>query len=1352
MTTKKQVKTAPSKKKKKTNKDFYTIGVGTSAGGLEALKTFFDNIPANFDHAIVIVQHLSPNFKSLMAELLSRNTELPIQEVKEGTTIKPGHVYLIPAKKNMAIKNGILHLTNKPKRHELNLPIDIFFKSLAQDKGSRAIAIVLSGTGSDGTRGIRAIKEAGGMLMVQSPQDAQFDGMPNSAIATGLIDYVLPSANISVELVNFINHPKSDIEAQEEKQFFLDKDFLQLLEVVRKKTDIDFTRYKMPTLSRRVMRRMSVKKLTSISDYLNYLQSNEEEVETLYREFLIGVTKFFRNNEAFDYIEKEIIPSIFSDTNNKEPIKVWSVGCSTGEEAYSLAILFKEYMDKKGIDRTIKIFATDLDEYAIQTANKGIFSESIVADVSLERLKKFFIKKDHVYHISPIIRKMIIFSNHNATQDPPLTKMDLVICRNLLIYLQSSLQQKLLAALHYAAKPNRYLFIGPSESIGMLSTSFKMLSRKWKIYKNINPTRTINFSDYNSSAPLSSALRLSMRQQHKPHLEHHLSDFLAESLLGEYNAASAYIDENYELISADGNFKRYIQLPSNKFRSLNVMKMLPKSLSMTLASAIRKADKLEGRVSHNGIRIKNNDAVDIVNFSVHPVKSTFGSHQKLYLILFLKEFKHTLNESDALTKAAKAGLDGQDHEKNILLEQELQDTRAHLQNTLEEVETSNEELQATNEELLASNEELQSTNEELQSVNEELHTVNSEHQNKIEELVQVNDDLENLVNSTDIGTIFLDNKLIIRKFTPAIKTFFNIIENDIGRPIAHFSSTFGEKKSKVLIEDAIEVMRSRTPIEREIKINNGHWYLKRIHPFINSLNEVKGVSVSFIDISYLKKLKDELQQKNHFLEKVTNLVPGTIYIYNQQTQSNEYANKELTNMLGYSVEEVQGMGENVMPNIVHPNDLPLIPTHFEKIRTSKEGTIHDLEYRVKHKDGSYRWFLSYDTIFENNAKTGTVKHIGVTTDVTKIKQAEDQVKDLNSMYNTIIEGSMAGYWDWHIQKNYEYMSPTFKSMFGYQDEEVPNTPDWWQQHIHPDDLPRVLKTFDAHVKSKGKVPYDNEVRYYHKNGSIVWVYCRGKVIEWSDKGEPLRMVGSHVNITNMKEVQKNLESSNNDLEQFSYIATHDIKTPITNIDNYLNLLKTDEDIQKSNSKKAIEWIDKSVIQAKQTIEDLVKVTKERKETDLKIENIDLNELLQKTKDGLNAEIELSKANIKANFKKYPTIKYNKLKADSLMHNLMSNAIKYRSSERPLKIELGTKEDEHFVCLSVKDNGIGIDLERDKEKVFGLFKRAHAKIAGSGIGLHMTKQSLENMGGKIEVESEVDKGTTFKVYFKKNVKN
>lgn len=1337
---------------------FSIVGIGTSAGGLEALKIFFDNLPQDFNHAIVIVQHLSPDYKSLMADLLSRNTDLPIHEVIEGAVIKAGHVYLIPPKKNMTISNGVLHLTDKPTGFDLNLPIDIFFKSLAHDQKDSSIGIVLSGTGSDGTRGMRVIKEFGGMLMVQKPNDAKFDGMPNSAIATGLVDYILPVSEIPKELVNFIKHPKSLTNFEEDKDFVFKKDFTRIISLVQRKTNIDFSDYKLPTLARRVIRRMSVNKFQTIRDYLYYVTNNESELEILYREFLIGVTKFFRDGVAFDLIEQEIIPEIFKNKSKNEKVKIWSVGCSSGEEAYSLAILIKEYMDKNDITIDVKIFATDLNKEVIQKANKGSFTESIVADISFEHLSKYFIKKDDLYIISPAIRRMIIFSQHNAAQDPPLTKMDLISCRNMLIYLEPSLQQKILGSFHYALKPNKFLFLGPSETIGKFSASFKTISRKWRIYKNMVPTKTMNLAYLNNSF---SESRLSTKTNiNKQSLrDKQLAETLSETLLEETGAASVYVDKDFELISADGNFKDFFEFPEKKFRSFSIFKILPQSISIALSTALRKAEKELQKVVYKDILItdKNNN-IKSLTLIVKPIKTPSSSLHSIYLILFLldqDDFKQkNLPQANTIIKGRSQDVNELNVERVALLEQELSDTKANLQSLVEEIETSNEELQATNEELLASNEELQSTNEELQSVNEELHTVNSEYQEKMEEIAAVNSDLENLIDSTEIGTIFLDRKLNIRKFTPSVKQFFNIIQSDIGRPISHFNFTFSEDEDQSFINTLNEVLQTGKSFEKETLRGTSKWYLKRLNPFFNSSREIEGVVISFVDITPLKTLKNEMDKKNVFLQKIIDIIPNVLYIFNQQTKINEYVNKDLYKYLGYTEKELQDLKDNVMPALVHPKDLENTKIHFNNIKNSKEGEILEFEYRIKHKDGKYRWFLSQDTIFQKIEGTKFIKHIGIATDITKVKNYQNKLKEVNeNLESKVLERTK----DLELAKEkfrklydiapdmFASVDPkdgtiiecneTFLEKTGYSRKEIIGSN---VINLYHKDFQKKAENISNDLIKTGNVK-NKELKINKKNGGYIDVNVNITSVT-NDDGTILYNSSSWRDITDLKNMMS-------ELEDLTYASTHDLKAPINNISSYLTLLKENPAINDESSLESIRWIESNIKNATNTLENLMSVAKARTLVLTNLEELNIEEIFIDSLTNFNAIIDKLNIKIDYNFKQCKTVYFSNTHLKSMLENMLNNAIMYKSPERPLEILVTSFKTKNFDCISITDNGIGIDLEEHLPHVFGLFKRAVDDQKGSGLALYLIRKILEKTGGKIEVESELGKGSTFTLYFK-----
>ena len=844
------------------NSDFPIVGVGASAGGLEALEQFFQNVTPDSGLAYVVIQHLSPDYKSLMAELLAKHTTMPIYRAVDGIEIKANSIYLIPPKKNMTVFHRKLYLTEQNHSLGLNLPIDIFLRSLAEDLGEMAIGIILSGTGSDGTLGVRAIKGAGGMIMVQEESSAKFDGMPRSAIATGLVDYILPPDKMGEQLLKFISHPLAVRQDVTEDLSVKDDDVLsKILASIRNRCGVDFTFYKPNTIIRRIERRISVHQLSSISEYSNFLSEASNEVNILYKELLIGVTKFFRDNEAFEILNDKVIPEIFKSKKNMEPIRVWISGCSTGEEAYSIAILFKEYMDAKGIYNDVKIFATDIDKDAIEIASSGNYPESIVADISDERLRKFFFKNNNSFKVTESIRQMVIFATHNLIKDPPFSKIDLISCRNLLIYLQPVMQKKVLSTFSFALNANSFLFLGTSESIGDLSHYFSSLDSKWKIYKNnesikqsiiddiyIPRLRSRNIPNYREIKSVSKVF------------DGDMVDKINKNLFEQYVPPSIIVNDRFELLHVSKDASKFLKVPSGKI-SYNIQNMVNQELSVAIGTAIHRVIKENSEVVYTNISlIVNGDEKSLIDLIVKPFRDDKTKNTLILIIFDEKSIKESSSDSSSLFDINKNA-----SQRILDLENELKYTKENLQATIEELETSNEELQATNEELIASNEELQSTNEELQSVNEELYTVNSEYQSKIEELTELNNDINNWFNVTNIGTIFLDLKLRIRKFTPSTKDFINLIENDMGRPIKHISYNFDYES---FFDDIDDVLKTLAPKDKEIKIRNGKWVSIKILPYRTTENAVKGIVITFLDISKIKAADIMLIQEQILLATI----------------------------------------------------------------------------------------------------------------------------------------------------------------------------------------------------------------------------------------------------------------------------------------------------------------------------------------------------------------------------------------------------------------------------------------------------------------------------------------------------
>ena len=816
----------------------FIVGVGASAGGLEALQQFFRFMPSNSGLCFVVVQHLSPDYKSLMADILGKYTDMKVIQAEDGIKAEPNTVYLIPPKKNLVFHAGCLYLKDYVQGH-LNHPIDIFFNSLAEEKKEYSIAIVLSGTGSDGTGGIKTIKEKGGLVIVQNPESAKFDGMPKSAIATGLADFILPPKDIAGEILHYSKY-RTIIEPDREDELFTDEESLaHIYSVLKKAKGIDFTHYKRTTVLRRIERRMVVIHSTDLSQYAKALDKDPEEISILVKEILIGVTNFFRDPEFFEKLKAKAIYPIVQSAKEDEPIRVWSAGCSTGEEAYSLAILFKEALEELQLKHDIKIFATDIDVQAIEQAGKGVFTESIIDDVTPERLAKYFSKRGEHYHISKEIRRMIIFAPHNMLSDPPFGKLDLISCRNVMIYFQPVLQKGLFAIFHTALKNGGYLFLGKSETANEYSDVFRTACSAEKIYIHDSTGKAESLA-----APVFSIPNIQPVVPHTVNISgSEMQEYKMESIytrfLEKYMPASLVLNEANNVIHFFGNYIDYVSIAPGK-ASFNLFNILNKDLSLAASTALSRCRTEHEPVTYTDITVDTSDGRRAIDLSVYPIPAPNRDESGLIAMIFRENSSPYVEEGFH----EKYNIDTTAARRIADLENELQESQNDLKKTIGELETVNEELQAANEELLTANEELQSSNEELQSVNEELYTVNTEYQQKVDELTMMTNDLSNFLSSTMIGILFVDGNLNIRKFTEYIGNEFQLMEQDIGRSIQIFAHSFPYEK---IVEDAQTVLKTLTPIDREVVSNSGQYYTLRIAPYRTTENSIKGLVITIID-------------------------------------------------------------------------------------------------------------------------------------------------------------------------------------------------------------------------------------------------------------------------------------------------------------------------------------------------------------------------------------------------------------------------------------------------------------------------------------------------------------------------
>ncbi len=857
------LKKGNQEKKSKKGIGFPIVGIGASAGGLETLNAFFTIMPPDSNMAFVVIQHLSPQHKSIMASLVDKHTRMTVEEIEDGTRIEPNHVYLNPPGKNVAIFNRRLHLLELVKTSTINMPIDFFFRSLSEDLSEKSIGIILSGTASDGTIGIKAIKGEGGMVMVQQPETAKYDGMPKSAIETGLVDFILPVEKMPEGLIRYAQHPfLESLDKIKLTEPPIKNQIQKIFALIRSKNGHDFSDYKPNTIARRIERRLAVHQIKGLSDYILYLQKNPAEIDMLFKNLVIGVTSFFRDPEAYDVLAQKVLPELLSKKEPDTTIRFWVTGCSTGEEAYSLGMILSEAMDKVKKQFNVQIFATDIDAAALDKARRGIYPESIGADVSPQRLKRFFIKAPGIFKVKKELRDMVVFSLQNIIKDPPFSRLDLVSCRNLMIYMDGVLQKKIIPLFHYTLTPGGVLFLGTSESIGENTDLFGPLSYKWKIFerkKGLASTAVVYPAEINTGD----------RQRVEPDGKDRLpaaitvQTMVEQAILDEYAPVGVLISDRYEILHFVGKTDRYLAPPTGK-PCFHILNMARTDLKQPLTTALHKAVREKTDAFCKNVHIAYNGTSCIVDISVKQMTGK-GLPPGFMLVMFEDKTPATAADKE---KTGALKVKKQDTALQSL-EQELQSTKEYLSATIEEMETSNEELKSTNEELQSVNEELQSTNEELetskeelQSTNEELATVNAELQNKVDEFTRANDDMNNLLAATEIASIFLDTDLCIKRYTPAAARIICLIQTDIGRPLSDLKTRFPDVD---LVGLAVKVLNDLNTVELEILSTDLAWYAMKVMPYRTGENVIDGVAITFVDVHKVKQA-DKLRRLATVLE------------------------------------------------------------------------------------------------------------------------------------------------------------------------------------------------------------------------------------------------------------------------------------------------------------------------------------------------------------------------------------------------------------------------------------------------------------------------------------------------------
>jgi two-component system CheB/CheR fusion protein len=1308
------------------------VGIGASAGGLESLEQVFANLPPGPGMAFVVVQHLSPDFRSVMDELLSRFSDMPVRLAEHGVEVRANHVYLLPPRKEITIQHGRLLLAEKDPAQGFTLPIDQFLASLAEDQGSRAVAIILSGTGSDGTRGIQMVKQAGGTVIVESPETAKFNGMPMSALATGLVDYVVEAREIPAVLTGTYRPPEDDSLVHETP-----------LEVVfrllRDQFGLDFSLYKTSTVSRRILRRVEMHSSSNLEEYVERLRIDSDELSLLYHDLLIGVTRFFRDPPAFHVLQTRAIPEILERVPPDQEIRVWVAGCATGEEAYSLAMILYEALTALDRQVNVKILATDVHRASLEHASAGIYGDEQLEFVSEERRERFFRRKGAGYQIIPDIRQLIVFAPQNLTKDAPFTKMHLITCRNVLIYFEPVAQKSVLSLFHFGLASNGLLFLGASESVGALGGEFEAIDEHWKIYRKKRDVRLHEplHVPVLRQAPI---VRNPVLGVGRTNLQDAQLLPTYDQLLDKFMPPSLLVDEDRNLLESFGGAERFLKLGRRR-PTTNLLDLVEGDLRTVIAGAIQRALRSSGPFRYTGVPMPEEGRTRRWTLTAEPFANPrTGS---IHVLL-------SFEAEDGVAHRAQAADGGDERvatfpDQHIqTLETELAYTRDTLQSTIEELQTSNEELQATNEELVAANEELQSTNEELHSVNEELYTVNAEYQKKIQELREVNGDMQHLLEGTDVGTLFLDRELRIRKYTPRVAHVFHIEPQDVGRELRHFSHGLLRPG---LFAEVERTLRDGTVVEDEVRDEAGTtWFLRvlpyRPQPPADSSNQTTmqatgGVVISLTDISALERVRARVEQLSAIVESSNEAIigrslDGTITAWNAGAER----------LYGYTAAEAVGRRMQVMLPPGHADELE----EFGELVRKGERVDHTETVRIR-KDGTpVEVSVLLSPIYN---RVGEV--VGMSTiarDITPLKKTQQELALREERLRLILDSTAEAILGLSPDGRCTFCNAASARLLG-----LGSADDLVGQRVY--DVLRLARPdgnpYPEHeapilsVLRTGQGVHSDSDSLLRMSGSTFpaeyWSYP-----VWRD-GRLDGAVVTFLDITDRKRAERELHAAARRREQFLAMLSHELRNPLAAVLAATQVMQAPAVEQRALG-TAREVIERQSAHMARLLDDLLDVSRiTRGGIELRKEDLDLREVTRTSLEAVGPLLGDRRSDLELDLpEEVVPVRGDPARLQQVVVNLLTNAARYSSAGSPIRLRIaGEGEKVHLV---VYDKGCGLEPEM-RTAIFELFVQAHQGLersrGGLGVGLTLVKKIVELHGGTVEAQSDgVGKGCTFVV--------
>lgn len=1358
--------------------DCVVVGVGASAGGLDAYKRLLYELPGDAGVAFVLVQHLDPTHESLMVELLSRHTSMRVLQIEDGTSIRPNHVYMIPPNKFVRIRGNQLYLEPPVTNRGVRLPIDSFFRSLAADRKERAICVVLSGTGSDGADGVREVKAEGGMTVVQKPETAEYDGMPRSAISTEAVDYVLPLEEMADVIVRYAKHPYVQAEPRSTLVDAAPDHFRAILSLLHAHTDHDFTRYKKGTLARRIARRMSVRQLDKPSDYLKLLRDDREEIQNLFKDFLIGVTGFFRDSESWRALTDAISVRLLEKEDN-EPFRVWVPACSTGEEAYSIAMLLAEQQKRQNRRIDMQIFATDIDPDAVDFARRGTYRESVIKDVPESYIDASFQREGEQFVVRKRLREACIFAVQNVLTDPPFSGLDLICCRNLLIYLEAGVQRRVFQMMHFSLRKDGLLFLGSSEAPPRQGPRFDVVSQPARIYRKSGDSRTEGggLPLEQTRAPARAANYWEPKADVPTPIEGTV-ELSKRALLEEFAPASVVINQRALIQYFHGAVRRYLDFPTGE-PDLDLFSMVIDGLKSKTRTAVQKARTSRETVSVVAPRVRWDTGAGAVQVRVQPLPDSRKS-EKYYLVSFLEEAKPDDADDRDKEKADKAVDEGAEEGSNRHLELELQAVREDLQSTIEELESANEELKASNEEVMSMNEELQSTNEELetsreelQSLNEELSTVNNQLHDKVEELEHTTNDLSNLLISTDMATLFLDSDLRIRRFTPATERLMNLLPSDIGRPLSDLAPRVNDPD---LAADAREVLHRLTAVEKEVRNGGNRTYIRRVTPFRTSENKIEGVVVTFTEITRLREASARVELRERQQAVVARL--GRIALANDDLDDlfnsttelvADTLNVEFAKILwlqpdGRRMKLIAGVGWD--EGLVGSELVPMGSNSQAGYTLQAGGPVVVANLANEKRFSGPRILTRHGIVSGMSIAIGPESSPWGVLGVHSSEPMEFSVDDTNFIqavanilwdaihrdateerFRVLIDTSAQMVWTAAPSGEVAEDSPSWREFTGQSEEE------WlgfgWLDAIHPDDRERVRSTWMDAVKRDD--PMNIEYRVRHVSGDWRWTEVNAAPIIGQDH-QITSWVGMNTDITENKKLERDLqeaskaaEAANEAKSVFLANMSHEIRSPMTAILGYADVLYATLD--DGDAKACVKTIKDNGDYLLDILNDILDLSKvESGKFSSQPESFSLIDLLADvrslmavpaTEKGLALSIGFE-GEIPESINSDPKL------LRQILVNLVSNGIKFTDAGSvKISVKCSRKKENCTIC--VEDTGVGIP-EDQIEKMFHPFEQLDNSLTrsstGSGLGMTISQQLIGVLGGELSVKSVVGEGTRF----------